>query len=357
MSTPSPLQPLQRLHDPSSRGFASDNASGVHPQVLAALAVANGGHVTSYGADPYTARLQEVMQGHFGAAAQTYPVFTGTGANVVSLMLLARPWDAVICAETAHLNTDECGAPEKMGGLKLVPIPTPDGKLTPALLDTKAHGYGVEHHAQPRILSITQSTELGSLYTVAELRALIGRAKEHDMVVHVDGTRLGNAAVALGVPMSAMTTDLGVDVISLGGTKNGLLGAEAVVVVNPEAVVGPLYVRKLAMQLASKTRFVSAQLIALYGTDLWSESAAHANAMAARLAAGVRDLPGVRLTRDPAVNAVFATLPREAAERVRERYFFYDWDAATGEVRWMCGFDTTEADVDGFVAAIRDALP
>lgn len=348
--------PFPQLHDPTARGFASDNYSGVHPQVLEALAVANGGHVTSYGADPYTARLQEVMKGHFGEAAQTYPVFNGTGANVVSLMLLARPWDAVVCAESAHINCDECGAPEKVGRLKLDTIPTTDGKLTPALLDTKAHSYGFEHHAQPRLLSLTQSTELGSLYSLPELRAVIKRAKDHGMVVHVDGTRLGNAAAALGVPMRAMTTDLGVDVVSLGGTKNGLMGAEAVVVINPESVAGPLFIRKLAMQLASKMRFVSAQLLALYGTDLWRDSAAHANAMAARLAAGVRGLPGVRITREPQVNGVFAILPRAAAERAREQYFFYDWDAATGEVRWMCGFDTTDEDVAGFVAVLREAL-
>ena len=347
---------IERLHDPNVRGFASDNYSGVHPQVLEALAVANGGHLTSYGDDPYTARLQEVMRGHFGAAAQTYPVFNGTGANVVSLMLLARPWDAVICAETAHINCDECGAPEKVGHLKLDTVPTPDGKLTPELLATKAYGYGFEHHAQPRILSIAQSTELGTLYSVAELGALVAAAKSHGMVVHVDGSRLANAAAALGVPLRALTTDLGVDVISLGGTKNGLLGAEAVVVLNPDAVAGPLFVRKLAMQLASKMRFVSAQLIALFEGDLWLSSAAHANAMAARLAAGVRELPGVALTREPAVNGVFAVLPRAAAERARERYFFYDWDAAAGEVRWMCGFDTSPEDIDAFVAVLREAL-
>lgn len=355
-STPSAAAPLEQLHDPSVRGFASDNYSGTHPEVLAALATANGGHVSSYGNDPYTARLQEVMQGHFGPAAQTYPVFNGTGANVVSLMLAARPWDAVICAESAHINCDECGAPEKVGHLKLDTIATPDGKLTPALLDTKAHSYGFEHHAQPRLLSITQSTELGSLYSIDELAALIGRAKEHGMVVHVDGARLGNAAAALDVPLRAMTTDLGVDVVSLGGTKNGLIGAEAVVVINPAAVAGPLYVRKLAMQLASKMRFVSAQLLALYGTDLWWRSAAHANAMAALLAAGVREVPEITITREPQVNGVFAVLPRAAAEAVRERYFFYDWDAARGEVRWMCGFDTTEEDIAGFVAALKAAL-
>lgn len=344
---------ISRLHDPTRKAFGSDNYSGVHPEVLAALVAANEGHVTSYGADPYTERLGEVMRGHFGPAAQTWPVLTGGGANVISLMAMARPWDAVVCAESAHINTDECGAPEKLGGLKLDTIATPDGKLTPALLDTKAYGYGFEHHAQPRLLSITQSTEYGTLYTVQELRDLVGRAKEHGMLVHVDGARLGNAAVALGVPLAALTTDVGVDVVSLGGTKNGLLGAEAVVVLNPEAVAGLAYLRKMAMQLTSKMRFVSAQLLALYDGDLWARSAGHANAMAARLAAGARALPGVRITREVQVNAVFAALSREGAERARERYFFYDWDAAAGEVRWMCGFDTTEADVDGFLAVLR----
>lgn len=346
---------IEQLHDTGRRGFASDNYSGVHPEVLDALAVVNGGHVTSYGDDPYTERLQEVMRGHFGERARTYPVFNGTGANVVSLLLAARPWDAVVCAESAHINTDECGAPEKVGGLKLDTIATPAGKLTPELLDTKAYGFGFEHHAQPRLLSITQSTEWGTLYTVAELAALVGRAKEHGMVVHVDGTRLGNAAAALGVSLAAMTTDLGVDLVSLGGTKNGLMGAEAVVVLNPEVAEGPLYVRKMVMQLASKMRFVSAQLLALYEGDLWLRSAQHSNAMAARLVAGVRDIPGVRLTREAAVNGVFAILPREVAEAARRSYFFYDWDAAAGEVRWMCSFDTTAEDVDGFVACLREA--
>ncbi|MBW3086811.1 Low specificity L-threonine aldolase [Austwickia sp. TVS 96-490-7B] len=347
---------FQRLHDPDRHTFASDNYSGVHPEVLEALAAANGGHVTSYGADPYTERLVEIMRAHFGPQVQTHPVLTGGGANVISLMAMARPWDAVICADSAHINTDECGAPEKLGGLKLDTIPTPDGKLTPELVDTKAVGFDFEHHAQPRLLSITQSTEWGTLYSVAELKALVARAKEHGMVVHMDGSRLGNAAAALGVSLWAMTTDVGVDVLSLGGTKNGLMGAEAVVVLNPDAVQGMLYVRKMTMQLASKLRFVSAQLLALYDGDLWLRSATHANVMAARLAAGVRELPGVRLTREPHVNAVFAVLPRSVADAVREQFFFYDWDEAVGEVRWMCGFDTTKEDVDAFIDAIRTAL-
>ena len=344
------------LHDPARHGFASDNVSGIHPEVLEALAAANGGHVTSYGADPYTARLQEVLRGHFGDRATAYPVFNGTGANVMALALLSDRWGAAICAETAHVNVDECGAPEKLAGVKLLPVPTPDGKLTPELVARQAHGFGVEHHAQPAVVTVAQSTEMGTLYTAEELRALAEQAHGHGMALHVDGSRLGNAAAALGCGLGEITTAVGVDVLSLGGTKNGLLGAEAVVVLNPEAVRGPLYVRKLLGQLPSKMRFTSAQLIALYEGDLWHRSAAHANAMAARLAAGVGELDRVRITQDVAVNAVFAVVPRDAAAVLREKFFFYDWDEAVGEVRWMCSFDTTEADVDDFVATLTDAL-
>lgn len=344
------------LHDPTSHGFASDNISGIHPEVLEAIAAANMGHVPSYGADPYTARLQDVMRQHFGGRAQTYPVFNGTGANVMSLGLLTERWDAVLCARTAHINSDECGAPEKLAGIKLVTIDTPDGKLTPDLVAHHSHGRGDEHHAQASVVSITQSTELGTVYSPDEVRGLAGAAHDRGLALHMDGSRLGNAAASLGCGLGDITAAAGVDVLSLGGTKNGLLGAEAVVVLNPDRVRGPLYLRKLLGQLPSKMRFTSAQLIALYEGDLWHRSAAHANAMAARLAEGVRGLPGVRITRDVAVNAVFVVLPREAAAQLRERFFFYDWDAASGEVRWMCSFDTTEAHVDDFVAAVADAL-
>jgi len=344
------------LHDPAHHGFASDNISGIHPEVLEAIAAANGGHVISYGADPYTERLQQVVRSHFGERATAYPVFNGTGANVASLAMLTERWDAVICAETAHINVDECGAPEKLAGLKLLTVPTPDGKLTPDLVARHARGFGVEHHAQPTVVSVTQATEVGTLYTADELRALADHAHDHGMALHVDGSRLGNAAAALGVGLGELTSAVGVDVLSLGGTKNGLLGAEAVVVLDPDVVRGPLYLRKMLGQLPSKMRFTSAQLLALYEGDLWHRSAAHANAMAARLAHGVRDLPGVRLTRAVAVNAVFAVLPRGVAARLREQYFFYDWDEEAGEVRWMCNFDTTEADVDAFVATLAALL-
>lgn len=347
---------VSRRHDPRIRAFASDNYAGVHPEVLTALTAANEGHQVSYGEDEYTVHLQEVMQRHFGATAVTYPVFNGTGANVVSLMCLTDRWDAVICTETAHVNVDECGAPEKLGGVKLLPVSSPDAKLTPALIDQRARGFGFEHHAQPAVVSLTQSTELGTVYTPQEVRAVADHAHRHGLLVHLDGARLANAAASLGVPLHAFTTDAGVDVVSLGATKNGALGAEAVVVLNPDVVRGPRYVRKLAAQLPSKMRFVSAQLIALFEGDLWLRSAQHANKMAALLARQAAGIEGVRITQQVQANGVFAVLPREAAQRLRTRYRFYDWDERTGEVRWMCSFDTTEQDVTSFVAALREAM-
>ncbi|WP_051988701.1 threonine aldolase family protein [Kineosphaera limosa] len=347
---------MVRRHDPDFRGFLSDNAAGVHPQVLEALIVANGGHQTAYGADAYTTALQEAVRFHFGERAQAYPVFNGTGANVVCLDLLVQRWDAVVCARSAHINIDECGAPEKLAGIKLLPVDTPDGKLTPELVDTVAWGYGDEHHAQASVLSVTQSTELGSVYTVDELAALVSHAHDKGLRVHLDGARLANAAVALGVPLRAITTDVGVDVVSFGGTKNGCLGAEMVLVLNPEAVSRPLFVRKLDGQLASKMRFTSAQLLALFDDDLWRTNAAHANLMAAALADAVRTIDGVQLTREPQANAVFAIIPPDVTPRLQARYPFHIWDEATGEVRWMCSFDTTLEDIHAFAAALREEL-
>ncbi|WP_019145482.1 threonine aldolase family protein [Aeromicrobium massiliense] len=350
------------LHDPDWRGFASDNYAGVHPEVLAALATANGGHQVAYGEDAYTARLRQVVREHLGEQAETFPVFNGTGANVVSLTSVLPRWGAVVAASTAHINTDEAGAPERMTGLKLLTVPTPDGKLTPELVDREAWGYGNEHRAQPLAVSITQTTEMGTLYSPAEVRAIADLAHERGMAVHMDGARLWNAAAALGVPFRAFVTDAGVDVLSLGGTKNGLLGVEAVVVLSPERATGLTYLRKLTMQLTSKMRFASAQLLALFEDDLGLRSAAHANAMAARLRsaleAGVADgsLAGLAFTQDSPANAIFATLPLEAADRIRERVRFYDWDRSRGEVRWMTSWDTTEADVDHFVAVVREEL-
>lgn len=349
---------MSTLHDAGVRGFASDNYSGIHPEILAAIAAANGGHQIAYGEDAYTARLQEVMASHFGAGVVAYPVFNGTGANVVGLQSMLPRWGAVVAASTAHIHVDEGGAPERMGGMKLLTVPTPDGKLTPELVDREAWGWGDEHRAQPLVVSITQSTELGTLYTPAEIQALADHAHGLGMRLHLDGARLSNAAAALDLPLAAITREVGVDVLSFGGTKNGAMLGEAIVVLNPEASEGLTYSRKYSMQLASKMRFVSAQLVALLEGDLWLRNARHANAMAQRLRAAVEagladgSIRGVGFTQPTQANAVFATLPAGVADRLREAFRFYDWDAATGEVRWMCSFDTTEADIDAFVAAI-----
>lgn len=349
---------MTSLHDADIRGFASDNYSGIHPEVLAAIVAANDGHQTAYGSDVYTGRLDHVMAEHFGEGTTAYPVFNGTGANVTGLQAMLPRWGAVICASTAHINVDEGGAPEKVGGLKLLNVPTPDGKLTPELIDLEAFGWGDEHRAQPLVVSVTQSTELGTLYTVDELAAIGEHVHSLGMTLHMDGSRLSNAAAALDLPFAAFTREVGVDVLSFGGTKNGAMLGEAIVVLNPEAAPGMKYVRKTNMQLASKMRFVSAQLIALLTDDLWKRNAGHANAMAKRLEAGVLagiadgSVQGVSINQPTQVNGVFATLPEGVADRLRTDFSFYDWNAAKREVRWMCSFDTTETDIDDFVAAI-----
>ena len=347
---------MTSLHDHNSRGFASDNYAGVHPEVLTALADANGGHQISYGEDVYTERLHEVMRVEFGDRAEVFPVFNGTGANVVALTSLLPRWGAVVATSTAHIHTDEGGAPEKMTGLKLYTVPTPDGKLTPELIATEAWGWGDEHRAQPLAVSITQTTELGTCYTPDEVRAIAEHVHAKGMKLHMDGARLANAAAHLGVPLRAFTRDAGVDILSFGGTKNGLLFGEVVVALNPEAAHGLVYLRKMNMQLASKMRFMSAQFIALLEGELWLRSASHANAMASRLRAGVEAIPGVELTQKTESNGVFAVLPAGVADRLRKSFRFYDWNEAAREVRWMCSFDTTEDDVDSFIAAIKREL-
>jgi threonine aldolase len=328
----------------------------VHPEILAALALANGGHQMAYGEDVYTEHLQEVFRAHFGATATAFPVFNGTGANVVGLQAMTERWESVICAESAHINVDECGAPEKVAGLKLLTLPTPDGKLTPELIARHAWGWGDEHRAQPRIVSIAQTTELGTCYTPDELAAICEQAHRHEMKVHLDGARLANAAATLGLPLRAFTTDVGVDVLSFGGTKNGLLLGEAIVVLNPDAVRGMKFLRKAGMQLASKMRFISVQFEALLGGELWLRNAAQANAMARRLADAVRGLPGLQITQAGESNAVFAILPGDVTERLQKRFRFYTWNEHVGEVRWMTAFDTTEADIDAFAAAVSEEL-
>jgi threonine aldolase len=342
----------------AGRSFASDNAAGIHPEVLEALASANEGHVLAYGDDPHTRRLEERFRELFGDGVRAFPVFNGTAANVLSLQTMLRPYQAAICAETAHVNTDECGAPERLLGSKLLVVPTPDGKLTPELVEGRASGWGDQHRVQPGAVSISQSTELGTVYTLDEVRALAEQAHGLGMRLHMDGARIANAATALGVGLRAATRDQGVDVLSFGGTKGGLLAAEAVVVFDPALAEGFEYVRKQGMQLASKMRFVSAQLLALLEGDLWHRNASHSNAMAQRLRAGIEagladgSIQGVAFTQPTQANGVFATLPDGVADRLRTSFKFYDWDAAKNEVRWMCSFDTSENDIDAFLAAI-----
>lgn len=338
------------------RSFASDNCAGIHPEILDAIARANVGHVLAYGADPYTEAATQIFRRHFGERAEVYFVFNGTGANVVGLQAATRPWDAVVCAQTAHINTDECGAPEKIAGLKLLAIPTTNGKLTVEAIADRLRGRGDEHHAQPTVVSLTNATELGTVYTPEEIAAIAEFAHARGMTLHLDGARLANAAASLDVPLRALTTDAGVDLVSFGGTKNGLAFGEALVVLDPTRGEGLRYLRKMNMQLASKMRFIAAQFERLLGTDLWLANARRANAMAARLADAVGRIPGVRITQPVQANAVFAILPPAVTDALQDRFPFYVWDEGNGEVRWMCAFDTTESDVDEFAAAIEEEM-
>jgi threonine aldolase len=338
------------------RGFASDNASGIHPEVLEAIAAANHGHAFGYGHDDYTRQVERRLAETFGAQGGVFLVFNGSGANVVGLRALCRPWEGVICAATAHLNVDEGGAPESVGGLKLLSTPTPDGRLTPDLVEPLIARIGDEHAVQPRVLSITQSTELGTLYSLGEVRELADLAHEHGMLLHMDGARLANAAAALGVGLAETSSDCGADLLSFGGTKNGLLAGEAIVAMSAELAEPLLYLRKQSLQLASKMRFLAAQFDALLTDSLWLRSARHANTMAARLADAVAQVPGVKLTRPVQANAVFAILPAAATRALQDQFDFYIWDESTGEVRWMCSWDTTEEDVEAFASALQESL-
>jgi len=338
------------------RSFASDNYAGIHPEVLDAIARVNAGHQVAYGDDEVTEKLGVTFRHHFGDHAQVFPVFNGTGANVVALQAMTKSWEAVVCATSAHVNVDEGGAPEKVGRLKLWTVPTADGKLTPELIDKQAWGFGDVHRAQPAVVTITQSTELGTLYTVDEIKAITQHAHALGMLVHLDGARISNAAAALGTGFREFTTDAGVDVVSFGGTKNGAMISEAVVILNPDLATAVPYLRKTSMQLASKMRFVSAQLDALLTNDLWLRNASHSNSMARKLEQGVCQISGVDVVRPVQANAVFAILPPAVTERLQKRFRFYTWDQVTGEVRWMCSWDTTDEDVDSFIAAITEEM-
>src|SRR6516162_27633 len=302
------------------RSFASDNNAGIHPEILRAISMVNQGHVVGYGADPYTAIMVNTFREHFGADAEVFVVFNGTGANCLSLQALTRSYHAVICAASAHIYTDECGAPEKFTGCKLIPLQTTDGKLTVDLVRHAYHGIGDEHHVQPKVVSITQSTEMGTVYRPEEIMALARCAHEHEMCLHLDGARIANAAAALGQTLRQATRDLGVDVLSFGGTKNGIMGGEAVVFFNPKLASDFLYWRKQSMQLASKMRFISVQLAALLSGDLWLENARHSNRMAKLLEEELRAIPRLKIVYPVEANGVFAQIPGEAIPQLQDRY-------------------------------------
>ena len=338
----------------SARGFASDNASGVHPAVMDAIVAANTGHVHAYGHDKWTERAEELFRRHFGDHVEAFCVFNGTGANVTALQALMKRHESVICPTTAHINVDECGAPERFTGGKLVDLATPDGKLTPALVDGSIEGVGFEHHSQARVVSVTQSTEYGTVYSPEELAAIVTTARVHDLKVHVDGARLANAAASLGCSLAEACA--GADVVSFGGTKNGAMLAEAVVFLDSALATDFRYIRKQSAQLASKMRFASAQFIALLEGDLWRENALHANRMAALLAERVSGIDGVRVTQPVQANEVFAILPKDAIEPLQVAFDFYTWDERTGEVRWVTSWDTQPEDVMRLAAGVAQAV-
>ena len=336
-----------------SRSFASDNNAGVHPEVIKALAAANEGHVIAYGDDPFTARAVKQFQKVLVKDVAVFFVFGGTGANVLGLQAVTRSYQAVICAETAHINVDECGAPEKFTGCKLLSVATPDGKLRIDQIKPFLHGVGFEHHVQPRVISISQTTEMGTVYTKGELKALADFAHKNDMLLHVDGARIANAAVSLNATLKEITADVGVDVLSFGGAKNGMMYGEAVVFFDKKMAVDFKYIRKQGMHLPSKMRYISAQFEALLSGDLWRRSAAHANQMARLLASELEKVPQVKITQPVQANGVFALVPKKFVPVLQKKYFFYVWNEETSEVRLMTSFDTTEKDVKDFVALVR----
>jgi threonine aldolase len=346
------------------RTLASDNYSGAHPAVLEAIASANANHAPAYGGDSVTERAVELFREHLGAHVDVFMTFNGTGSNVIGMQSLMRSWEAVICASSAHINVDEAGAPEKLLGSKLITLDTPDGKLTPAMIEAVQWRAGDIHQSQPKVVLITQSTESGTRYSPEEVRAIADTAHARSLYLYMDGARIANAAAGLGVELRAITTDAGVDAMSFGGTKNGTILAEAVVILNPRlATGGDLsvtenlgFIRKQYMQLSSKMRFSSAQFIALLTDDLWRENASHANAMAQRLAAAVADVPGLTIERPVEANGVFATIPAHTIPILQQHTPFYVWDEAASEVRWLCSWDTTEQEIDDFASTVRSVL-
>lgn len=335
------------------RSFASDNNSGVHPLVMDALHRANQNHALGYGDDCWTREAIDKIRETFTPDCEPLFVFNGTGSNVVALQLMTRPYHSIVCAETAHIYVDECGSPVKMTGCQIRPVATSDGKLTPELIMPYLHGFGDQHHSQPGAIYISQCTELGTIYTPQELKAITALAHQHGMRVHMDGARIANACAALQVSLKELTVDCGIDVLSFGGTKNGLMMGECVVVFDESLKAEARFVRKQSAQLASKMRYLSCQFTAYLTDDLWLKNATHANAMAHKLYEALKPLPGVRFTQKAESNQLFLAMPRTVIDRMLESYFFYFWNEAADEVRFVTSFDTTEQDIEDFMNTLK----
>jgi threonine aldolase len=337
-----------------TKNFASDNNSGVHPEIMEAMMRVNVGHVVGYGADFYTERAIRKFKEYFGEDIEVFFVFNGTGANVTGLKTITESFNAIICSSYAHINSDECGAPEKFTGCKLLTIPSVDGKIRVREIEPLLKGLRDQHHSQPKVISITQATELGKVYTVEEIRAIADFAHNNGLYLHMDGARIANAAASLGLTLKELTKDVGVDILSFGGTKNGMMYGEAVVFFNPDLAPNFKFFRKQGMQLASKMRYIAAQFEALLTDDLWLRNAKNSNNMAQYLAGEASKIPQIQITQEVEANGVFAQIPREWVTRLQEHYFFYVWNPQDSIVRWMTSFDTTEEDVRDFIDIIRE---
>ena len=338
------------------RGFASDNNSGIHPKILKSIELANRDHAIGYGEDIYTVKAIQLFKKEFGEDTEVFFALTGTGANILSLQSASQSFNSILCTETAHIHVDECGAPEKFTGSKLIPVATQNGKITPEQIEKYLNGFGFEHHSQPGLISITQVSELGTIYSVDQVRALADLAHSHGMFLHMDGARIANAAVSLGLPFRAFTKDAGVDILSFGGTKNGMMIGEAVLFFNPLLTSYSKYYRKQAAQLYSKMRFVGSQFVPYLADGIWKTNALHSNRMAKILESEIRKLKGVEITQLVEGNGIFAIVPKELIPQLQDEYFFYTWNEERGEVRWMTSFDTTEEDIMDFAKLLRNLL-
>ncbi|MGI6074507.1 MAG: threonine aldolase family protein [Fermentimonas sp.] len=337
------------------RSFGSDNNSGVHPRIMKALEEANVDHAIAYGDDKWTDEAAQLIANMLGdTSIKPLFVFNGTGANVVALQACCSSFNSIICPSTAHISVDECGAPGKFTGAQLKEVPTPDGKLTPELVKPLLHGFGFEHHSQPKVIAISQTTELGTVYTPKEIKALADLAHQHDMYLFMDGTRIANACATLGVTLKEMTVDCGVDIFTLGGTKNGLMFGEAVVPLHPELGKNIKYHRKQATQLYSKMRYIAAQFLPYLSENIWLENAKKSNNAARKLYENMKSIKGIEITQSVDSNALFFILPKDITDKLRERYFFYDWDEERNEMRLVCSWNTSDDDIDAFITYLRE---